>query len=90
LKYLIGVCVEQTPTPADRHTFQRSRRLGSAASRFQPLAPINLEVIRLDAIRLLRAMKNLLDVSGAIRLNEQIKRPQATRDRRKHRLSTFI
>jgi hypothetical protein len=56
-----------------------------AASRFQPLA-----LIRLDVIRLLRATKNLSGISGVIRLNEQIKRPQATRDRRKHRFSIFI
>jgi len=61
-----------------------------AASRFQPLVLIRLNVIRLNVIRLLGAMKNLLGISGVIRLNEQIKRPQATRDRRKHRPSTFI
>jgi hypothetical protein len=47
-------------------------------------------LIRLDVIRLLGAMKNLLGVSGVIRLNEQIKGPQATRDCRKHRPSAFI
>jgi len=56
-----------------------------AALRFQPLV-----LIRLNVIRLLGAMKNLLGISGVIRLNEQIKRPQATRDRREHRPSTFI
>ena len=47
-------------------------------------------LIRLDAVRLLRAMKNLLDVSCVIRLNEQIKRSQATRDCRQRCPSTFI
>jgi hypothetical protein len=47
-------------------------------------------LIRLDVIRLFRAMKNLLDVSREIRLNEQIKRSQATRDRRQHCPSIFI
>jgi hypothetical protein len=47
-------------------------------------------LIRLDAIRLLGAMKNLLGISCVIRLNEQIKRPQTTRDCRKHCPSTFI
>jgi hypothetical protein len=56
-----------------------------AASRFQPLV-----LIRLGVIRLLRAMKDFSGISGVIRLNEQIKRPQATRDRRKHRPSIFI
>jgi hypothetical protein len=49
-----------------------------------------LVLIRLDVIRLLRATKNLLNVSRVIRLNEQIKRSQATRDRRQHCPSTFI
>jgi len=56
-----------------------------AASRFQPLVLIGLGVIRL-----LRAMKNLSGISGVIRLNEQIRRPQATRNRRKHRPSISI
>jgi hypothetical protein len=47
-------------------------------------------LIRLDVIRLLRAMKTLSGISGVIRLNEQIKRPQATRDRRKHGPSPSI
>jgi hypothetical protein len=47
-------------------------------------------LIRLGVIRLLRAMKDFSGISGVIRLNEQIKRPQATRDRRKHRPSIFI
>jgi hypothetical protein len=47
-------------------------------------------LIRLDVIRLLRAMKDLSGICGVIRLNEKIKRPQAMRDRRKHRPSIFI
>jgi hypothetical protein len=38
----------------------------------------------------LRAMKNLLGISCVIRLNEQIKRWQATRDRRKSFYSCLI
>ena len=56
-----------------------------AASRFQPLV-----LIRLDVIRLLCAMKDLSGIFGVIRLNKQIKRLQATRDRRNHRPSIFI
>ena len=56
-----------------------------AASRFWPLA-----LIRLDVIGLLRAMKNLLRISRIIRLNEQIKSSQATRDRLKYRPSASI
>jgi len=73
--------------PAENHSPDAWRpvKVLIAASRFQPLA-----LIRLDAIRLLRAMKNLSGIFGVIRLNEQIKRPQATRDRRKHRPSISI
>jgi hypothetical protein len=39
---------------------------------------------------LLRATKKLFGVLWVIRLNEQIKRSQATRDRRKHPLSASI
>jgi hypothetical protein len=77
---LIRVCVERKQTPAHRHTFIRS-----SASRFQPLV-----LIRLDVIGLLRATKNLLRILCVIRLNEQIKRSQATRDRRKHGPSASI
>jgi hypothetical protein len=73
--------------PAESYSpgVRRPLRFFIAASRFQPLV-----LIRLDVIRLLRVMKNLSGISGVIRLNEQIKRLQATRDHRKHRPSTFI
>jgi hypothetical protein len=64
---------------------RRRTAIRSGASRFQPLA-----LIRLDVIGLLRAMKNLLSIFCVIRLNKQIKRSQATRDRRKHCPSTSI
>jgi hypothetical protein len=57
----------------------------SVALRFQMLV-----LIRLDVIGLLRAMKNLLGVSCAVRLNEQIKGSQATSDCRKHCPSIII
>jgi len=47
-------------------------------------------LIRLDVIGLLRAMENLLRIFRVIRLNEQIKRSQATRDRLKYRPSASI
>ena len=73
--------------PAENHSPDAWRPVDFfvAASRFQPLVLIGLGVIRL-----LRAMKNLSGISGVIRLNEQIKRPQATRNRRKHRPSISI
>jgi len=85
LRYLIGFCVERRPTPADRHAFHRLGRLASTASRFQPLV-----LIRSDVIGTFSALKNLSGISGVIRLNEQIKRLQATRDPRKHHPSIFI
>jgi hypothetical protein len=54
--------------PADRYTFHHQAGLPALRD------SIRLALIRRDAIRLLRAMKNLLGISRVIRLNEQIKR----------------
>ena len=78
------IYVHEGPTENYSPDAWRPLKFFIADSRFQPLV-----LIRLDVIRLLRAMKDLSSIFGVIRLNEQIKRPQATRDRRKHRPSTF-
>jgi hypothetical protein len=72
--------------PVENHSpgARGSAKLFIATSRFQPLV-----LICLDVVLLLRAPKNLSGIFRVIRLNEQVKRPQATRDRRKHRFSTF-
>jgi hypothetical protein len=79
------VYVHEGPTENSSPDAWRPLKFFIAASQFQPLV-----LICLDVIRLLRAMKNLSGIFGVIRLNEQIKRPQATRNRRKHRPSISI